>query len=330
MGILGFIFNLITTFRNYLYDKYILRINRVKDLRVVCVGNITVGGTGKTPAVQYFAEKYKSLGYNVAVVSRGYKGKRKKDPFLVRDNKTIFGTTKEAGDEAYLHSLKLKIPVIVSRNRFEGCLMAKRVLDADLVILDDGFQHRKLWRDKNIVLIDATNPFGYEKLLPDGTLRESVKGLNRADEIIITKSDLVDDLALANIKERLTVYNKPISMATHGPTKLYGYNGKDMKLDKVKDKNVLIFSALANPHQFEETIKKLNPKEISTIEFSDHHEFNKRDIDKIIAKSNDINADMVICTEKDFVKLKDIYEIPKLHVLAIEFNILEDNICWKF
>ena len=243
MGILSFIFKGITRFRNYLYDRFLLKVNKIDGLKVVCIGNITVGGTGKTPAVQYFAKKYMDLGYNVAIVSRGYKGKRKKDPYLVRDTNKIYGSARSAGDEAFLHSLKLDIPVIVSKNRFEGSLMAKKVLKADLVILDDGFQHRKLWRDKDIVLIDATNPFGGEKLLPSGRLREELDGLKRAKEFIITKSDLVEDSEIEIIKERLSIYEKPISVATHGPKSLYNKKGKILKLDKIKGKKVLLFSA---------------------------------------------------------------------------------------
>ena len=328
MGILSFIFKGITRFRNYLYDRFLLKVNKIDGLKVVCIGNITVGGTEKTPAVQYFAKKYMDLGYNVAIVSRGYKKKKKKDPYLVRDANKIYGSARSAGDEAFLHSLKLDIPVIVSKNRFEGSLMAKKVLKADLVILDDGFQHRKLWRDKDIVLIDATNPFGGEKLLPSGRLREELDGLKRAKEFIITKSDLVEDSEIEIIKERLSIYEKPISVATHGPKSLYNKKGKTLKLDKIKGKKVLLFSALANPNQFLETVKKFNPKEIQTIDFKDHHD--KKDYEMIKSKAKEMKADLIISTEKDYVKFKEELELEKLYVLSIEFNVLEDNICWNF
>ena len=330
MGILSFIFKGITRFRNYLYDRFLLKVNKIDGLKVVCIGNITVGGTGKTPAVQYFSKKYMDLGYNVAIVSRGYKGKRKKDPYLVRDANKIYGSARSAGDEAFLHSLKLDIPVIVSKNRFEGSLMAKKVLKVDLVILDDGFQHRKLWRDKDIVLIDATNPFGGEKLLPSGRLREELDGLKRAKEFIITKSDLVEDSEIEIIKERLSIYEKPISVATHGPKILYNKKGKTLKLDKIKGKKVLLFSALANPNQFLETVKKFNPKEIQTIDFKDHHSYDKKDYEMIKSKAKEMKADLIISTEKDYVKFKEELELEKLYVLSIEFNVLEDNICWNF
>lgn len=330
MGFLSAIFKMLTKFRNYLYDIFFLKVNKIDGIKVVCVGNITVGGTGKTPAVQYFAKKYMDLGYKVAIVSRGYKGKRKRDPFVVRDYEKIMGTPKTCGDEAILHSVKLDIPVIVSKNRFEGALLAKKVYGVNLVVLDDGFQHRKLWRDKDIVLIDATNPFGGEKLLPKGRLREELKGLGRAKEFIITKADLVEKESLESIKEKLMTYEKPVSVATHGPARLYNAKEKDVKTDKIKGKKVFLFSALANPEQFSETVKKFNPKEIGVYNFPDHHFYDKKDIELIKYKAKEFGAQMIISTEKDFVKFKDQSEIDKLYVLAIEFNLLEDNICWNF
>lgn len=330
MGFLSVIYKLITRFRNYLYDIFFLKVNKVDGVKVVCIGNITVGGTGKTPAVQYFAKKYIELGYNVAIVSRGYKGKRKRDPFVARDNEKIMGTVKTCGDEAILHSTKLEIPVIVSKNRFEGTLLAKKVYKANLVILDDGFQHRRLWRDKDIVLLDATNPFGGGELLPKGRLREELKGLNRAKEFIITKADLVEEEVLDNLKETLKAYDKPLSVATHGPTKLYNLKEKEIKLEKIRGKKVFLFSALANPVQFEDTIKKYGPKEIEVLNFSDHHLYTKKDYEIIKFKAQEFGAQMIISTEKDFVKFKDELEMDKLYVLAIEFNLLEDNICWDF
>lgn len=330
MGFLSFLFKNITHFRNYLYDRFLLKVNKVDGVKVVCIGNITVGGTGKTPAVQYFAKKYLEQGYKVAIVSRGYKGKRKKDTYMVRDYDAIYGTPLNSGDEAYLHSIKLEIPVIVSKNRYEGVLMAKKVLGVDLVILDDGFQHRRLWRDKDIILIDATNPFGGEKLLPAGRLREELEGLKRAKEFIITKADLVDKDSIEIIKDRLKVYDKPISVATHGPTKLYNKRGQEVKLEKIKGKKVLIFSALANPEQFKETVNKFEPKSIEEINFRDHHLYEKKDYQLIKQKAKESGVDVIISTEKDYVKFKDELDFKGLYVLAIEFKVLEDNICWNF
>ena len=190
MRILSFIYYLITSFRNWLYDKEYLKINKIPNVEIICIGNITVGGTGKTPAVQFFAKKLEGMGRKVAIVSRGYKGKRKVEPLIVSDGQEFYATARESGDEPFIHALNLKIPVIVGKNRYEACLLAVEKFGVDTIILDDGFQHRKLKRDRDVVLIDATNPFGSNALLPKGTLREDFKkACVRASEFIITKAD---------------------------------------------------------------------------------------------------------------------------------------------
>ena len=128
MNILAFIYFCITSLRNWLYDKKILKINKIEDVFVICIGNITVGGTGKTPAVQYFAKRLSQEGRKVAVVSRGYRGKRKTEPLIVSDGKNILVTSRESGDEPYSHALNLKVPVIVGKNRYEACRLAKKLL----------------------------------------------------------------------------------------------------------------------------------------------------------------------------------------------------------
>ena len=141
---------------------------------------------------------------------------------------------------------------------------------------------------------------------------------------------MVETSEIDVIKERLSIYEKPISVATHGPKSLYNKSGKTLKLDKIRGKKVLLFSALANPNQFLETVKKFNPKSVETIEFKDHHIYDKKDYEMIKSKAKEIKADLIISTEKDYVKFKEELELEKLYVLSIEFNVLEDNICWNF
>ena len=198
MKILSLIYGFIVFVRNKLYDWNILKSKKVDGVEVICIGNIVVGGSGKTPAVQYFCKKYLAEGKKVGILSRGYKGKRENDLLLVRDESGILASALESGDEAFLHSLSLPVPVVVCSNRYEGAKYLKEKCGVEVVIMDDGFQHRKLLKDKNIVLIDATNPFGGDNYLPKGRLRESVNELKRADEIIITKSNYVN---LENIEK---------------------------------------------------------------------------------------------------------------------------------
>lgn len=327
MKILAYIYFCITSFRNWLYNKKILKINKIEDVFVICIGNITVGGTGKTPAVQYFAKRLMQEGRKVAVVSRGYRGKRKTEPLIVSDGKNILVTSKESGDEPYSHALNLKVPVIVGKNRYKACKLAKETFDVDTIILDDGFQHRKLHRDWDIVLIDATNPFGREALLPKGTLRESFHpAAKRASEFIITKSDLVGEREVETLKRFLKKkYKKPVSMAKHGITSLCDIEGNAKPLFWVKGKRVLLFSGLANPLNFQKTVTSLDPSYMERIDFLDHHSFKEKDIELIKRRAEEMRASYIITTEKDVVKLPKHIYIENLYVLKIEFEFIENN-----
>lgn len=327
MKILAYIYYLITNFRNFLYDNKILPIHRLDDVEIFCIGNISVGGTGKTPAVHFYVKNLLEMGKKVAVVSRGYKGKRKREPLLVSDGMVIFSTSQESGDEPYIHALNLKVPVIVGANRYKACKFAKKHFDVDTIVLDDGFQHRKLFRNYDVVLIDATNPFGSKNLLPLGLLREDFKkAARRAKEFIITKADLVNERDVNRIKNYLKrKFEKEVSVAKHGVHNLCDVDGNMKPLFWVKDKRVLIFSGLANPLNFEKTVISLKPSYIERIDFKDHHSFKPKDIALIRKRAEKIDADYVLTTEKDFVKLPENMKINNLLILKIKFTMLEDN-----
>lgn len=327
MKLLSYIYFLITSIRNWLYDKKYLTIHEIPNVEIFCVGNITVGGTGKTPAVQFFVKKLEKTGRKVAVVSRGYRGKRKVEPLIVSDGKHILVTAKESGDEPYIHALNLKVPIIVGKNRYEACKLAIEKFNVDTIILDDGFQHRKLKRDRDIVLIDATNPFGWGAMLPKGTLREDFnKAGKRASEFIITKSDLISELDLDKIKRFLKLkFKKPVSIAKHGVTSLSDLEGNKKPLFWVDGKRVLLFSGLANPLNFEKTVISLNPEYIERVDFIDHHNFKEKDFEIIKSRAEAMNADFIITTEKDLVKLPKNLKLENILVLKIEFTMIEDN-----
>ena len=318
MYILSIIYGVITKIRNKLYDHKILKINKVENVELICVGNITVGGTGKTPAVQYFAKKIINDKKKVAVLSRGYNGKRKSDPMIVRDENGIYATSLEAGDETYLHSLNLEIPIVVSKNRFLGAKLLKEKYNVDIIILDDGYQHRKLFRDKNILLIDATNPFGGGYLLPKGRLRESLDGIKRADEIIISKTNFVQKNIVDEITNKLKKYNKPIFLAVHKEDHFYNQSLVNFPLETIKGKDVLLFSSIANPENFKKSILKLEPKSVKEIKFSDHHIYSDIEIEEISREA--VDYDFIITTEKDIVKIKK--TIENMLVLKISFDIV--------
>lgn len=318
LKILSLIYGSVIFIRNKLYDLNILKSKKAENVEVICIGNIVAGGTGKTPAVQYFVKKYLNEGKKVGILSRGYKGKRKEDLLLVRNNKEILATSAESGDEAYLHALNLKVPVAVSKDRYKGAVYLRDVCKVDIIIMDDGFQHRKLKKDRNIILIDATNPFGGNDYLPKGRLRESLKSLKRADELIITKSNYVNSESLEKIKQRLSKYEKKISIATFSEENFYNMNGEEKELSIVKDKKILIFSSIANPKIFYETVKRLEPSQIEEIKFEDHHLYKLEEIKNISEKGKD--CDYIVTTEKDIVKINE--KIDKLLVLKMGFKIV--------
>ncbi|TDT71888.1 lipid-A-disaccharide kinase [Hypnocyclicus thermotrophus] len=325
MKLLSYLFLLITTIRNFLYDKNILKSKKIDDLYIVCIGNVTVGGTGKTPTVQYLTNKFIEQNKKVAVVLRGYKGKRDIDPLIVSDGEKIFVTEKESGDEAYLHAKNLSVPVVVGKDRYKACKLAKDIFDVDTIILDDGFQHRKLFRDKDLLVIDASNPFGNGYLLPYGNLRESLKNIDRADEIIITKSEQVSKEKLDKIINELKKYKKKITISAYKNLYFYNKNKDKEELNIIKNKKIFVFSGLGNPEPFYNSLKKLNPIDIKIKTFPDHYSLTKEEYDDILKVAKDF--DYIITTEKDFIKL-DLDKTPdNLLVLKIDFTILEDNLC---
>lgn len=335
------IYGFIVFLRNKLFDLNILKSKKVDGVKVICIGNIVAGGTGKTPAVQYFVNEYLKKNMKVGILSRGYKGKRKTDLLLVRDEKKIYCTSKESGDEAFFHAENFKVPVVVSKDRYKGAKFLKENCSVEVIIMDDGFQHRKLLKDENIVLIDATNPFGNGKYLPKGRLRESIDALNRADEIIITKSNYVKKNEILKILEKIKKYRKEIFFASFESDYFYKLNfendekfgkinsennknfeNKKNKISKniIKNKKILIFSSIANPAIFYKTIKNLAPKNVDEIKFSDHHLYSFEDFAEIEKKSK--NYDFVVTTEKDAVKIDK--NIENLLVLKMKFDLKKD------
>lgn len=321
MKFLSLIYGLIVKVRNIMYDYEIIKQKKVDGVEIVCIGNIVVGGTGKTPAVKYFTEKFIKEGKRVAILSRGYKGKRRKDPYVVRDYEKIYASVLESGDESYLYALNFNIPVVVSKNRYEGAKYLKKIYNVDIIVMDDGFQHRRLYRNKNILLIDATNPFGNFEYLPKGKLRESLIEIKRADEIIISKSNYINKKMLDEIVLKIQEYNingSLINTAVFKRKNFYNYLNENISLDGIENKKVLIFSSIANPKVFLETIKELNPSEIEQLSFRDHHIYNETEVENILKKGK--NYDYIITTEKDIVKLN--IKEKKLLVLKMEFDLV--------
>ncbi len=315
--------------------------------RVVAIGNITVGGTGKTPVVELLARSLRDRGRHVAILSRGYKSRRLDRPQRWRDaaNKPIPGDrmpkvvstgsalmldSKYAGDEPFMLARNLDgVSVIVDKDRVKGGRFAVEHLEADLLLLDDGMQYLDLAHGIDIVLIDAGAPFGTEALLPRGTLREPPKNLRRASYILLTKCDGSSNEALI---ERIRRYNKTADIieTTHGPIHLEDVFTRERKpLEFLKDKWVGAISAIAVPEAFEGSLRKLGARVEITRRFSDHYRFSRKDVDKFMQRCVERDMQLILTTEKDAVRFPrpSSIDVP-VYFLRIEVEILKGREIW--
>ena len=305
---------------------YKLKIRRQKsvDSFVVCIGNITAGGTGKTPTVLLAARLLADMGLRVAVISRGYKRPKKgKDVVVLYDQEDI--NWQSAGDEPYMMNLLLKekqVPVIVSKSRYKAAKCAKEEFKSQVILLDDGFQHHKWKRDRNIVLIDAQNPFT-EGLLPLGNLREPLTALRRADLVLLTHSNLVSKNKIEDIKKEIRLYNPslPVLEAVHKPKNYFDLiNNKSVSLYDLKG-TAACFCGLGDPKSFETTLKNLGLDIKKSLRFADHKNYTISDIKKIADMRGNLP---LITTFKDYVKLPSgwqEYIKDNFYMLEIEMSL---------
>lgn len=328
---MSFVYGLGVTIKLGMYRLGILESHKLP-CKVISLGNITVGGTGKTPTAQRLAAIIRDMGYRVVILNRGYRADWKGEVGLVSDGRKIYMTVNEAGDEAYLLAKSLPgVPVIIGRNRYITGSYAVDKLRAEVIILDDAFQHWQLKRDLDIVLIDALNVFGNNFLLPRGTLREPLNNLNRANAFLLTKVDQATGNARETIRDTLAKYNNQalVVESTHTPRCFIeieewykGVRPDTVPLDAIKDRSVLPFSAIGNPSSFEKTITDLGGKVVEAVRYPDHHDYTMAEMQEIMQKAVDNNVCALITTDKDAVKIPSEFihsERPlPVYVLSIE------------
>ncbi|MEK6692376.1 MAG: tetraacyldisaccharide 4'-kinase [Nitrospirota bacterium] len=330
--ILSVLYGLIQRTRAFLYERGMLRVERVGS-RVISVGNITTGGTGKTPAVMSIAEAAKRFTvhgsrFKVAILTRGYRGKAKGINPVSDGSKILLGC-RDAGDEPYLMAKKLSgIPVIKGNDRCLSAKFAEERFGSDLFILDDGFQHLKLHRDINILLVDATDPFGNGHILPRGILREPLESMRRADIVVLTKTDL--SKRNTEIMNKIKRYNTtaPIFVGNYRSLGLVDMKGNIIEVNRLKGKSLLIFSGLANHSSFRFILEREGAKVSGELIYPDHFDYSKKDIDEIVKKAGDMGTDMIVTTEKDIVKIPYSDLETQIWALSIEF-IIEDGERWE-
>ena len=335
---LSYIFGFLVRLRLYLYKHRILR-NRPLGCLVVVVGNITVGGTGKTPVVEKFARTLAERGRKVAILSRGYKSKKEPlfkalwrklthqeedPPKVVSDGKTILLDSEVAGDEPFMLACNLPgVVVLCDKNRVKAGSFAIRRFGCDTLILDDGFQYLPLKGRLNLLLIDKTNPFGNQYMLPRGILREPIKHIARASYIFLTKSDGTRDEALLELIREHNPKAEIIECA-HQPQYLEAVDGGDRQsLDRLQGARIAAFSGIASPESFENMLRSYGAEIHYNRRFLDHHRFTRSEIKHLYKKAHEANLDMIVTTEKDAVRLfKDIKSELPVYFLRLEINIL--------
>lgn len=313
---------------------------------VISVGNITWGGTGKTPAVIMISKLLREMGKRVAVLSRGYRRSKKKDKknkmSIVSDGKKLLLSSREAGDEPYLLARNLPdVPIIVGKNRINSGKYTIERFASEVVVLDDGFQYWPLNRDIDIVTIDCLNPYGKGYLIPRGSLREPLSHLSRADIFLLTRVNFVSRDDLQRIIGDLGKVNPRsiILESVHRPKYLQGtFSGEKKSLDFIKGKKVVAFSSIGNPYSFEKTLEDLGAKIVKIFRFPDHHGYQGNDLGKIEATYRiDLEKGEVIAvtTEKDGVRLERVISPEtdrafwEIWILKIELEIVRGKEEWR-
>jgi tetraacyldisaccharide 4'-kinase len=354
LTVLSWVFEVLVRLRLWLYRNRVFRDTPL-GCKVVVVGNLTVGGTGKTPIVLKMAKVLASRGRRVAILSRGYKGasdsmmKRfwrwltqasRPDPLVVSDGKSVLVGPDEAGDEPYMLAQNLcgdGVVVIVDRDRVEGGRFALRRFGVDTILLDDGLQYLPLRGQINLLLVDSRDPFGNGAMLPRGVLREPVANLSRASYVFLTKSVGAPDPALVALIRRHNPKAEIIACA-HGAKELVEVDGpRRLPMSELAGKRIAAFSGIATPERFEELLTGQGAVLASNRRFLDHHSFNDEDLDEVLDQAMQAKAEMIVTTEKDAVRLQSRFRPPiplmyvrlEVEILGAEdgFNAAVERIC---
>jgi len=352
---LSWIFTVGVQVRLWLYRHRIIRPNTL-GCQVISVGNLTVGGTGKTPVVEVFARNLQQQGRKVAILSRGYKsrelpflqkmvqrittGKIETPPRVVSDGKRLLLDSDTAGDEPYMLASNLPdVAVVVDKDRVKAGKYAIKELGCDTLILDDGFQYLKLGHRLDIALVDQTNPFGGGHLLPRGLLREPMRNIKRAGFIFITKCA---EGGAPELKEQLRRLNPvaEISECRHAPKFLKDVFGSTVHdFEWLKGRKIAAVSGIAVPESFENALRSFGAEIVYTRRFTDHHRFTQQEIINTINWSIKHGAEAILTTEKDAVRFPfvDRRDIPvifmrvQIEMLSGEEEFMDwiSRICFK-
>ncbi len=333
------VFQVLIKARRFLYNVRILRDSTL-GVQVIAIGNLTVGGTGKTPVVEKFARELRDQGRNVAILSRGYRSKPTPfhirlwhkillrddttPPRVVSDGKSLLLDSEMAGDEPYMLASNLKdVVVLVDKDRVKSGRYAIEKFGCDTLLLDDGFQYWKLrGRRQDVVLVDRQQPFGNERLLPRGTLREPPSHLARASVIFITKSDGDS----SELRQLISQYNPTAGIieCIHHPLYLEDvFTGQRIGLEYLKGRKVASLSGIAQPESFEQSLVRLGADLVYSKRFADHHRFTQQEVLNAINRCKKRQAEIIVTTQKDAVRFPklDRRDLP-IYFMRVEIKIL--------
>lgn len=330
---LSYLFLMVVSIRYFLHRTGLLRRYPL-GTQVISIGNVTAGGTGKTPVTEIFARTLAAEGRKVAILSRGYRRKEApwwqrlftqviEKPLVVSDGRRVLLDSATGGDEPYMLASNLPgVAVVVDRNRVKAGRYAVNRLGCDTLILDDGFQYQKLKHSIEVVLVDSTNPFGNGNLLPRGILREPVRNLKRADIIFLTKCR--GDVSA--VKEEIRRYNTTAEIVecNHTPKVMKDvWSREEFPLDWLRDKTVCTLSGIASPKGFENSLRHLGAKVVWCERYADHHRYDASEVLYALNRTADMGADALVTTEKDAVRFPRLETAPvKCLYLRIAIEIL--------
>jgi tetraacyldisaccharide 4'-kinase len=320
LAIAAKIYSSIIRLRNLFYDKQVLKTHYNKAV-VISIGNITLGGTGKTPLVVWLCNYMHRQNLSCAVLTRGYKTHLKRHTISSESPDT------RMDEPAVLSENCPKAEIIVNPDRVAGAEKAIEKFGAKVLILDDGFQHRRLARDLDIVTIDATQPFGHEKIFPAGLLREPLTSLRRADAVVITRCDQIDESELRNIENKLRTVNPDILIAQsiHAVVNIKSKDNVETAVEKLKGSKIYAFCGIGNPDAFFNTIKALGAEITGSKAYNDHHQYSQTSLTDIYAQAKLSGADIILTTQKDWTKIKRLKPDKKdiqLAYLAVEIEFI--------
>ena len=283
------------------------------DCFVISLGNVTVGGTGKTPTAQRLASDIRDMGYKVVILNRGYRAKWHGKVGIVSDGQRLHMTAADAGDEAFMLAKHLpKVPVLIGADRSVTGQYAIENFGAEVAILDDGFQHWQLERDMDILLVDAVNVFGNGYMLPRGTLREPISHISRADVCLLTKVDQAAEGSREYIRDTVHRYNDgaQIVESIHEPRRFIpladwyvDIAGEGVDVNQMRGKKIMAVSAIGNPASFEQTLSDLGVIIIESLRYPDHHDYSMLEMSDILRQAENMGAEAIVITEKDAVKI---------------------------